>query len=161
MLSQEVTGEKPQRAAGVLIHAADTQRFLFIQRSEFVNYPGTWSVPGGHADAGETSWQTASRECQEEVGYDISAWPHVKIWQQRVKWPASQFMLLACSVDREFACKPSWEISQWQWCTIDQVPDPRHPGLQAALNNDQAAEILHAFLNQHDRMALGVDKSSG
>lgn len=159
MLTQELTGQPPRRAAGVLIHAADTNRFLFVRRSEFVNYPGTWSVPGGHNEPGETSWQTAARECQEEIGHDISAWPHVKIWQQRVSWPRGQFMLLACSVDLEFDCKPNWEISEWRWCGIDEVPEPQHPGLTAALSNDQAAEILQRFLKQHPPVDNHIDKS--
>jgi len=159
MLTQELTGQPPRRAAGVLIHAADTNRFLFVRRSEFVNYPGTWSVPGGHSEPGETSWQTAARECQEEIGHDISAWPHVKIWQQRVAWPRGQFMLLACSVDLEFDCQPNWEISDWRWCGIDEVPEPQHPGLTAALSNDQAAEILQRFLKQHPPVDNHIDKS--
>lgn len=158
MLTQELTGQPPRRAAGVLIHAADTNRFLFVRRSEFVNYPGTWSVPGGHSEPGETSWQTAARECQEEIGHDIAAWPHVKIWQQRVSWPRGQFMLLACSVDLEFDCKPNWEISEWRWCGIDEVPQPQHPGLTAALSNDQAAEILQRFLKQHPPVDNHIDK---
>jgi len=159
MLTQELSSQPPSRAAGVLIHAADTNRFLFVKRSEFVNYPGTWSVPGGHSEPGETSWQTAARECQEEIGHDISAWPHVKIWQQRVSWPRGQFMLLACSVDLEFDCKPNWEISEWRWCGIDEVPQPQHPGLTAALSNDQAAEILQRFLKQHPPVDNHIDKS--
>lgn len=151
MLTQELTAEPPRRAAGVLIHAADTNRFLFVKRSEFVNHPGTWSVPGGFSDPGETSWQTASRECQEEIGQDIAAWPHVKIWQQRVAWPKGQYMLLACAVDLEFPCEPNWEISEFRWCSIDEVPEPKHPGLQAALSNDQAAEILQQFLKQGEQ----------
>lgn len=159
MLTQELTGQPVRRAAGVLIHAADTNRFLFVKRSEFVNYPGTWSVPGGFSDQGETPWQTAARECQEEIGQDILAWPHVKIWQQRVSWPQGQYMLLACAVDLEFVCDPSWEISDWRWCSIDEVPQPQHPGLQAALNNDQAADILYKFIRQHEQAQEPVDKT--
>tara|TARA_R110000868_G_scaffold22642_1_gene92725 strand:- start:3063 stop:3533 length:471 start_codon:yes stop_codon:yes gene_type:complete len=150
MLTQELTAEPPRRAAGVLIHTADTTRFLFVKRSDFVNYPGTWSVPGGFSEPGETSWQTASRECQEETGQDISTWPHVKIWQQHVSWPKGQYMLLACAVDREFTCDTNWETSEFRWCSLDEIPQPQHPGLQAALSNDQAAEILKQFLEQHE-----------
>jgi hypothetical protein len=60
-------------------------------------------------------------------------------------------MLLACAVDLEFPCEPNWEISEFRWCSIDEVPEPQHPGLTAALSNDQAAEILRKFLKQGEQ----------
>lgn len=35
-------------------------------------YPGTWIVPGGGIEAGETKLRAARRETLEEVGFDIS-----------------------------------------------------------------------------------------
>lgn len=42
-------------------------RILMIQR-QGSHGAGTWCVPGGHIDPGETPAQTAAREVQEEVG---------------------------------------------------------------------------------------------
>lgn len=34
-----------------------------------IDYPDTWSIPGGTVEAGETSKQAALRELREETGY--------------------------------------------------------------------------------------------
>lgn len=55
--------------AGLCVQARDTGRVLMIQRANDPKDPagGTWEFPGGHLDPGETPWQAAVREWQEEV----------------------------------------------------------------------------------------------
>lgn len=57
-----------RQAAGILVIAADTRRFLLLKRSGWVNEPYTWGIPGGAIDRGETPRQGALREAREELG---------------------------------------------------------------------------------------------
>jgi 8-oxo-dGTP pyrophosphatase MutT (NUDIX family) len=59
------------KAAGCLIMLDDDEEFLFIQRSDKVSEPLSWSIPGGMVDPGETPLQAAVRECYEEIGITI------------------------------------------------------------------------------------------
>ena len=42
-------------------------KFLLVKRSNRT-WKGQWCVPGGHVDEGESVWEAAQREAQEEVG---------------------------------------------------------------------------------------------
>ena len=53
-------------ASIALVHRASRQ--VLVARRLTGDFPDTWSVPGGHAEAGETPWQTARREFLEETG---------------------------------------------------------------------------------------------
>lgn len=57
-------------AAGVLVrHAADRSvRFLLQHRARGVHHGGTWGIPGGAIERGETPEQAAWREAREELG---------------------------------------------------------------------------------------------
>lgn len=59
----------PALAVGALI-VDEQDRLLVVTRG---NEParGTWDIPGGFADAGETAEQTLDREIQEELGVNV------------------------------------------------------------------------------------------
>jgi len=66
-LDAEFWGEQ---GAGAYLVAEDTGRVLLTLRSGLVNEPGTWGIPGGAIDPGESPSAAARREVQEELGYD-------------------------------------------------------------------------------------------
>ena len=61
----------PPRPGGVIILLYDHEgvRFPLIKRPDYVGYHGGQvSLPGGKAESGEDTVQTALRECEEEIG---------------------------------------------------------------------------------------------
>lgn len=50
--------------SGVVVHD-DFHRILLVRRAD----DGTWGLPGGGVELGETWSQAAVRECQEETGW--------------------------------------------------------------------------------------------
>lgn len=69
----------PHGAAGLLIRHTDnegTHRFLMQKRAPWVDHGGTWSIPGGAIDAGETPEEGVHREVREEMG-DTPSLKHV------------------------------------------------------------------------------------
>ncbi|MDP3711285.1 MAG: NUDIX domain-containing protein [Mycobacteriales bacterium] len=53
--------------SGVLALDAD-ERILLVRRAD----DGTWGLPGGGVEVGETWLEAAVRECREETGWDVA-----------------------------------------------------------------------------------------
>lgn len=66
----DTTDETIRFTADVVLLAAD--HILLIQR-RWDPHAGSWALPGGHVDAGETSLQGAARELKEETGLTVAA----------------------------------------------------------------------------------------
>ncbi len=62
-------------SAGLIVYALDTNKVLMLQRGEEIDdaNPGAWEFPGGHLEPGETPWEAAVREWEEEVGVPLTS----------------------------------------------------------------------------------------
>lgn len=134
------------RAAGCLIHARDTNKWLFLLRSASVDNPGTWALPGGHVEVNEDYLAGAIREAREEAGVDLTEAQHKLIHVHRTDWPLSIYATYAFCIEAEFKPQLNWESQAYVWCSLDELPTPLHWGVDAMLNNSKAAERLHAWL---------------
>ena len=61
--------ERP--SVGVAVILTRENRVLLMKRKG-PHGPGTWTVPGGHMEFGETPQQCAVRETKEEIGVEIT-----------------------------------------------------------------------------------------
>ena len=121
---------EPQ-AAGCVIVAEDTGRWCLQQRSDTVSDPGVWSTWGGGVEPGETLEQTVRRELTEEGGYvgPLTLEPLHR---------TGQYATFVGRVPHEFEPKINQESKDWCWVEADQLPEPLHPGLELALNENFA-----------------------
>lgn len=55
-------------AAGIAFVDGDRSYVLLAKRSRSVSHPGKWAIPGGRIEDGETEFQAALREVEEELG---------------------------------------------------------------------------------------------
>lgn len=62
--------ENPNVRVGVGVFIFKDGKFAMLQR-QGSHGAGTWSVPGGHLEFGESFEETAEREIKEETGLDI------------------------------------------------------------------------------------------
>lgn len=135
-----------RKAAGALIHAQDEDKWLFVLRGEYVDSPFTWGLPGGRGSFSETYLETAIRETKEEIGFDLSDCACKLIFIQKTDWPLTIYKTFAFQVEKQFKPILDWESADYKWCSLDQLPSPMHWGVDAMLNSDLSAEILHNWL---------------
>ena len=98
-------------AAGLLL--CDPRRGVLLQqRAWWVHNGGTWALPGGALEAGETVPEAAAREAWEEAAI-----------------PASAFRAMSASV---------LDHGEWQYTTVLGLADS---ALQAQVANEESAEM--------------------
>jgi 8-oxo-dGTP pyrophosphatase MutT (NUDIX family) len=126
-------------AVGVWFYSLSTQRYLYLLRND-PRHPGTWGLPGGKVDPGETLIQTIERECVEEMGSMpnyISLAPLEKFTSADGKFVYHTFF---CRVENEFTPVLNEEHQGWAWIDSGTWPRPMHPGLWSTINFDAVRE---------------------
>ncbi len=99
---------------------------------------GTWSIPGGKFDFGDTLGGGAVREVAEETGIEISTkdLKVVSISSERV--PDAHFITLGF-VCENFKGEPKImepeEITEWRWFDIHDLPEPMFFPAKKVINN--------------------------
>lgn len=134
------------QAAGILFLTPD-RRALFMQRSAGGDMPGTWCIPGGKVEDGETILQAAVRECEEEAGPAIPSGNPLPLTRSitralpvaSVVDPSSapvsptvaedvDFTAFVQRLAEPFPVTLSDEHTAFVWAPIDNPPLPLHPG---------------------------------
>lgn len=110
--------------AGILLQARNTGRYLFLHDP----YMGFWNTPGGGIERGETAFVAAMREFTEETGgYETV---HVG-FEPLVHGPP--YWLFHGFTSHEFKPILSHEHDAFVWRSLDNAPEPLHPGLRSLL----------------------------
>lgn len=120
-------------AVGVWFYSLDTQRYLYLLRND-PRHPGTWGLPGGKVDAGETLIQAIERECCEEMGSMPSYLRLVPIEKFTSADTKFVYHTFFCSVSSEFVPVLNDEHVGWAWISAGNWPRPMHPGLWNTVN---------------------------
>ena len=108
-------------AAGILARHTDADgRWYFLaRRSEHCHRGGTWAVPGGALDHGESPLDGALREFTEEIGPLLDSYQVADVHQDdHGGW---SYWTVVVDVPRRFdaPARLSWETSEARW-----VPEP-------------------------------------
>ena len=129
-------------SAGVFFYSKQTQRFLYLLRTDAKN-PGNWGIPGGKIDKGETLLEGIVRECEEEIGYFPEDGKLVPI--QKFINHSFTYHTFFCEVTDEFIPVLNEEHCGYAWVGEDQYPKPLHPGLFSTVNFDVVQEKLNTL----------------
>jgi 8-oxo-dGTP pyrophosphatase MutT (NUDIX family) len=129
-------------SAGVFFYSKQTQRFLYLLRTDAKN-PGNWGIPGGKIDKGETLLEGIIRECEEEIGHFPSDAKLVPI--QKFINHSFTYHTFFCQVAVEFIPTLNEEHCGYAWVGEDQYPKPLHPGLFSTVNFDVVQQKLSSL----------------
>lgn len=98
----------------------DAGRFLLVRRR---NEPeaGTWTVPGGRLEMGETMADAAAREVLEETGIIVTV--GAEVWSLTIPTGAGDVYEIHdfLAVAKGGHLKPGDDATDAQWFTLDQM----------------------------------------
>lgn len=103
---------------------------------------GTWALPGGHLDPGESIAQCAIREVMEETALELRSVYHAGFTDDYFVAESRHYITLfveAC--DSDFSgtpenCEPD-KCESWHWFDWDALPAPLFPPLQSLVEEQR------------------------
>ena len=123
-------------AAGVLFLASD--QVLLLKRSRVGDAQGTWALPGGKLEEGETAVQAAQRECAEEIGIHVEG--GLKLFARRQASGVDYTTFLRrCA--KTFQPRLNDEHEEYVWAGMGDFPVPLHPGVMVVLQKLSMDEL--------------------
>lgn len=127
------------KAAGALFYATESDRYLFLLRSDD-SYTNTWGLVGGKSESSETMIQTLLREIHEEIGDNFEIKKIIPVDLFSSNDDRFEYHTYVCLVDHEFIPDLNNEHKGWCWTSLDGFPKPLHP----AFFNSMKIETLRA-----------------
>jgi len=124
-------------AAGVAFISGD--KMLVLKRSEFVDAPDTWALPGGTLEKGETYLDAAVREVDEEI---LNApQDYMVTGEYAFRNPYMNYSMFVAHLPTTFTPVLNYEHSAYKWATSPQLQKMRlHPGFRAGLEKIKEME---------------------
>lgn len=113
------------KGAGICLYA-DDGAMLYIKRAKG-DHVGTWGIPGGAIEKGETVEDAARRETREEVGYLAGDIKPVR---------SGDFAVFRADVNHKFKPRLNGEHSDFVWAKNEDAPKPLYPGMADVLAMD-------------------------
>ena len=120
-------------------------KILLTQREDF----GTWVLPSGAVEDGESLAQAAIRETKEETGVDVELTGLIGVYSRLGSWSPGYMILFAAKpVGGEIKCQEGETIAV-EWFAFDKLPSPLSLGhqrrIQAAIDGVSGAVVLQEF----------------
>jgi 8-oxo-dGTP diphosphatase len=110
-------------AAGVLVRhvEGDDHWYFLARRSEFTHRGGSWAIPGGALDEGETPLDGALREFAEEIGTVLG--DHTVVHVHESDHGGWSYWTVIVDVDERFdpPAELHWETADTKWVHADEL----------------------------------------
>lgn len=129
------------RAVGVWFYSASTNRYLYLLRND-PKYPGSWGLPGGKLEIGESLLSGLERECREEMGIMPSGVQLVPIEKFTRPGSTFEYHTFWCRLESEFVPVLNHEHIGYAWVKSGAWPRPLHPGLWNTVNIDTVQQKI-------------------
>lgn len=140
-----MSGERAKVGTAVLVLKDGT---LLMQKRRGSHGSGTWSVPGGHIEFGESPGECVIRETKEETGVTVCNPSFIGMTNDVMAAEGKHYVTLwfeATYVSGEPSVVAPDETEYVGWQPIDHLPEPLFAIFQDLLNGSLIPSTPHAF----------------
>lgn len=131
-----------------LVQSPATMKLLVVK-----NRGGTWSLPGGKREPGETLQEAAFREVQEEAGAEVGIGPLVYVSEAEYKGRFATFFVFRCELQPDAKIAPGPEIEAIAWSSRAEAEQlmPWYRGQMQAMIDGWGVVTRDEFPDEVDR----------
>ncbi|HSW81361.1 MAG TPA: NUDIX domain-containing protein [Candidatus Saccharimonas sp.] len=133
----------PQVRVGIAVFVCKNGKFLMLQR-QGAHGAGSWAVPGGHLEFGESFEDTSRREVKEETGLIIKNIRFCAVtndyFMEENKHYITIWVLSDWSSGKEYIAEPG-KCLQQAWHTFEDLPQPLFLPWQQLLASEFIGDI--------------------
>ncbi len=113
-------------AAGILVRHVDASgeaAYFLARRSMHTHLGGTWAVPGGALDEGETALEGALREFVEEIGIALPDHGFELVQEHEDDQGGWSYVTLVVDVAERFPLPDTltWETAEVRWVPVREL----------------------------------------
>ena len=139
-------GERFWGKKGAGIFFTNGESVLLLKRSKKCDNAGTWGLPGGKSEEGETQIGTATREAREECGTLQGR----RIDSLEENNGSHRWTTFFYKVTNPFDCKLNDEHTEFQWIPINRLEAyTLHPKLRASIDRHVSIVAKHFGSNMN------------
>jgi 8-oxo-dGTP pyrophosphatase MutT (NUDIX family) len=120
--------------SGALFYSLNTQRFLFLHRTQS-KQSNVWGLVGGTNEDKEIPYKALLREVEEELGSVPKIIKSIPLETFVSNDDKFQFHTYLCVVNDEFLPVLNEEHNGYAWVSFKEWPKPLHMGLRNTLQN--------------------------
>lgn len=120
--------------SGALFYTLDTQRFLFLHRTQS-RQSDVWGLVGGTNESEEIPYKALLREIKEEVGDTPQIIKSIPLETFVSNDEKFNFHTYLCVIKEEFIPQLNGEHNGYAWVSFGNWPKPLHQGLRNTLQS--------------------------
>ncbi|CAG8421722.1 unnamed protein product [Penicillium salamii] len=110
---------------GIAVFVLNTQGKFIVGKRKGSHGAGTWALPGGHLEFGESFETCAARETLEETGLDIRGLRYLNatnsVFQAENKHYITIFIGAVCEEGAEPKLLEPEKCEKWEWVSWDEL----------------------------------------
>lgn len=127
-MEQNVDGTSPRPRVGIGVMIENNQGHVLMGLRNASHGAGEWSFPGGHLEFGETIYQTAKREVEEETGLIIDEFELVSVADEMryIQSDGKHYLNIGVKAvynGGEPQVLEPHKCAEWRWFALDKLPE--------------------------------------
>lgn len=134
----------PRVGVGVMIQNEKGEVLLGLRQGS--HGAGEWSFPGGHLEFGETVFETAKREVEEETGLEVDEFNLISVFDEMryMKTDGKHFLNIGVKAKYKGGEPKVMELDkcrEWRWFSLDNLPEKILESTEGIIKNYKAGKI--------------------